>query len=542
MRKDGTPFPGSRILAPIVALGMGLVFLVFELVAHTPRARMNTMQCAATLLFLTVLVRWKDIHMEPRAPETTKASGLPYGLAFAWIAGACTWIPMLPFYFVSEDFEHLWAARRPMLSSLAQLSLHGQLGTFLRPVGFASIFLEYRLWGGWPAGYHITNLAVFLATAAGVYYLCVYLGWGAEIASIAALVYAVLPIHAEAVAWMGARFDLLSACFSVWSAAFYIRFRMRGDMGIYVASLACFVLAALLKENAYVLPLLLILAELWLMPNRRLSPALATAAAGACLFTYRWLALGGIGGYSDPSSRPILFHFSPKVFEGLLIRGPAQTLLGYNWMQPSIAGFTAIVSLTAALLFAGGLVSRTDAEGRKRRLFSFAWIVLAMLPAHPLLLINASLMNSRILHFGSIGLALLIAQVLGGIGSKPFRWVIAGLLACLLGLGALHNLGAWRWTSQLSKELLSELREANPSPETGTRYVFHDLPEVIRGVYFPRSGLADSVRFIYGRNDLSAERAPKAVLGHGSGSLQGPAIHMQWVGETAPLINCINSN
>src|SRR5207245_3123022 len=155
------------------------------------------------------------------------------------------------------------------------------------------------------------------ATSAGLSCFCICLGTGTEIAVCATLIYAVMPIHAEPIAWMGARFDLLCACLTVWAAAFYVKFRTGGSRAAHLASLACFFLAALSKENGFVLPLLLIMAEWLLLPNRRLRAVLAMSASAVGLFVYRWLVLGGIGGYIDPGRRPNNFHIGAINFEGL---------------------------------------------------------------------------------------------------------------------------------------------------------------------------------------------------------------------------------
>jgi len=348
-----------------------------------------------------------------------------------------------------------------------------------------------------------------------------------------------MPIHAEAIAWMGARFDLLCACLTVWAAAFYIKFRTGAGRGAYLAAVVCFFLAALSKENGFVLPLLLITAEWLLLPNPRPRAVLAIFASAVGLFAYRWLVLGGIGGYTDPGGHPITFNIGTRTFEGLLVRAPAQMLLGYNWFQVPIGEIRIVAAATAAVFLMSALSSQLGRPQRKRILFSFAWILLAILPAHPLLLIDASLMNSRVLHLGSLGLAILVAQVLCGIPDRLVRWGATGLLAGLLALGSLHNLGAWRWTSELSRNFLLELQSLDPAPQERTRYVFHSLPKAVRGVYVLRAGLTDAIRFAYGRDDLTGERAEDSSPGVPNTS-EDHVVHVVWRGESAPLLERIS--
>lgn len=535
----GFQFSSSRRFAIGVVLTATAIYLALLAFAETPRAHMNMMQFMAVLFFLIAMMwRGTDSGIEPLKWNSGDISF--YGLSLAIFIGTCVWATMLPFYFVSEDFEHLATARLPVLPTLTQLLFRGQLGVrFLRPVGFATIFIDYHLWHEWPVGYHLTNLTIHLATIAGLYCFCICLGTGTEIAVCAALIYAVMPIHAEPIAWMGARFDLLCACLTVWAAAFYVKFRTGGSRAAHLASLACFFLAVLSKENGFVLPLLLIMAEWLLLPNRRLRAVLAMSASAVGLFVYRWLVLGGIGGYIDPGGRPITFDIGARTFEGLLVRAPAQMLLGYNWFQPPIGGIRIVAAATAAVFLVSALSSQLGRTQRKRILFSFAWILLAILPAHPLVLIDASLMNSRVLHLGSLGLAILVAQVLCGIPDRLVRWGATGLLAGLLALGSLHNLGAWRWTSELSRNFLLELQSLDPAPQERTRYVFHSLPKAVRGVYVLRAGLTDAIRFAYGRDDLTGERAEDSSPGVPNTS-EDHVVHVVWRGESAPLLERIS--
>ena len=513
----------SRTVIWLMAATAGVIYVTLHTAAQTPRGRLNVIQVVAALFFIGGAIRSRAPTAEvERKPDSSQPRFIE--LAPALIVGTLAWIPMLPFYFISEDFEHLMSSRQPMLSSLVDLTIHGQLGTFLRPFGFLTIFIDYRLWGLWPVGYHLTNLAIHLTTAVALYYFCKYAGKTGQMAGCAALIYAVLAVQAEAVAWMGARFDLLSACLTAWAAAFYMKFRRDHLWSAYAASAACLVFAILSKENAFVLPLLLLAAEVLLISQRRFAPLLFLTALTAALFVYRWFILGGIGGYADPTD------FGIKTLEGLPIRAPALTLLGYYWFEPEGFAFSLIVAATTALLLTVAWHSRSGPDGRATLAFGFAWAVLSGAPTHGLLFINASMANSRILHLGSLGIALFVAVLLASLSTARTRRLATGGLAVFLALGCFHNLAAWEWTSRRTRQVLEELKQLEPEPKAETQFVFHDLPEAIRGVYFLRAGLADSIRITYGRDDLSGERVEKLVRA------ERPVIHMGWQGETSPSI------
>jgi hypothetical protein len=499
---------------------------------------LNIVQAVAVAFFLAVAARYVTGKVT-EIPDTARESKHTLGLWLSLLVGGAVWSIMVPFYFIGDDFEHLATARGPMIASLWELTIHGQLGSFLRPVGFATIFLDYRLYGSRPAGYHLTNLIIHLACIAGVYYLSKELRFGSQIASIASLIYAVFPIEAEAVAWMGARFDLLSACFTIWGAALYVSYRGSGRISKYVISLICFFLAALSKENAYVFPLVLVAAEYLALPERRWQPLGGCFLLAITLFLYRWAALGGIGGYVNTSGQPMVFHAGVKVLEGLFLRAPALLLLGYNWAQPPLASTILLFSLTSAVLLTIVFLSES-APGRWRRAcFCFAWMILALLPAHPFLLMTADLRTSRVLYLSTAGLAMLLAQLLGGIRSMHVRKAAAGLLVCLFSAGALHNLGAWRSASQLEEKFLAEIRRVDPSPPPHTEFVFHDLPTQVRGIDFHAAGLQEAIRMAFGRDDIAARRVldPSGQEDH---TPTRPQIHLEWKGTDATLIELLN--
>ena len=94
------------------------------------------------------------------------------------------------------------------------------------PLVYSTFWLEHRLWGFNPLGSHLVNLLLH----AGV---CVLL-WGLlrrlqlPGAWLAAALFALHPVHVEAVAWSMARKDLLAALFYLLAAGCWLRFRGEG--------------------------------------------------------------------------------------------------------------------------------------------------------------------------------------------------------------------------------------------------------------------------------------------------------------------------
>ncbi len=140
------------------------------------------------------------------------------------------------------------------------------------PVSNSSLWLEWRLWGMQPAGYHVTNVALHLAS--------VFLLWivlrrlSIPGAFLAAMLFAVHPMNVESVAWIAQRKNLLALLFALIAVAAYLEVERRSasrrsTAAWYAVSLLAFVLAALSKISVAVLPLLLMLVIQWRRPLTR---------------------------------------------------------------------------------------------------------------------------------------------------------------------------------------------------------------------------------------------------------------------------------
>ncbi len=550
-----------RFVISIAGLA-AILYLILTFFAGTPKARLNIMQVVSTLLFVVVMTRGVLLRRHWRGESSThieEQPGMRSELLVALVLSASIYASTLPFYFISDDFAHLFTARRPVLSTLRHLLTEGQSGLFLRPAGFASLFLDYHLWHHWPPGYHLMNLLLHLSCVLGIFFLSKNLGLGSETSATASLVFSILPVQPEAVVWIAARFDLLATSLMIWALFLYLNFRRTGLRGSYFGAAGLLFLAMLSKENAYVFPLLVIALELFALPRiKNKWPVLGVILLTAATFSYRGVVLGGIGGYWSSTGYASALDLGPKTLEGLFVRAPSQLLLGYNWLQPGSSALLVLASLTAAVMLALGFGFKTETSRYGRRgliWFSLVWIPLAYLPAHFLILIDPGLTNSRILYLSSVGAAVFIALLLAGVGHTGMRQGLKLILVLLLSLGLIHNLRAWRWTSELSHRFLMELKHLEPSPSPGAEFVFREMPDTIRGVFFFHAGLTEAVNLVFDRQDLSARRTSCPLPGPGTDATTRPSIpsiKINWVGKKESLIerakdeldddSCVNPN
>jgi len=95
------------------------------------------------------------------------------------------------------------------------------------PLVHTTYWLEYRLWGDWPAGYHAVNVLLH-ATSAGLLWL-VLRKLGVPAAWLGALLFAVHPLGVESVAWVTERKNTLSLALALASLLAWLSFRDAGQ-------------------------------------------------------------------------------------------------------------------------------------------------------------------------------------------------------------------------------------------------------------------------------------------------------------------------
>jgi protein O-mannosyl-transferase len=152
------------------------------------------------------------------------------------------------------------------------------------PVSNSTLWLEWRLWGMNPTGYHVTNMLLHTADCLLIWLVLSQLAIPG--AWLAALLFAVHPVNVESVAWIAQRKNVLALFFFLLSIVCWLRAdkgrgarsegRGRRDegreaagimnsswCGWYCLSFICFVLAMLSKGSVAILPAMLLLLVWW---------------------------------------------------------------------------------------------------------------------------------------------------------------------------------------------------------------------------------------------------------------------------------------
>ncbi|MFH2203756.1 MAG: tetratricopeptide repeat protein [Elusimicrobiota bacterium] len=325
------------------------------------------------------------------------------------------------------------------------------------PVRSLSYMIDYRLWGLKPMGYHLTNLLSHIAVVFLFYVLCWTLFTDRKTALIAALLFAVHPMHVETVAWLKNRLDLFATAFFFSSVILFVR-AARGAAyrrSHLAGSFLCYLLALLSKETAVTLPAVLGLyvfafaAETWRRPDWRLLrwtvPFWAITAA-YLRFQFAYVNAGEIAGFA--AAQITLLDHGKLVLESV---GCYLTLMAWPFTfslerrLPAEAGGSIGWAVGALAAVSGCLwAARRLYAGKERGLFFGLLFALGTLVpvANIVFLVTRPISESR-LYLPSAGWCILLALAAAWGLRRPSsagRRLSAGLCAVLVGAFSLTSM------------------------------------------------------------------------------------------------------
>ena len=129
------------------------------------------------------------------------------------------------------------------------------------PLTYTTFWLEHKIWGLAPAGYHVVNVLLHLLNSLLVWRLLLRLAVPG--AWVAAAVFAAHPLHVESVAWIIERKDVLSGLFYLTAVLVWLRFLEQPRPWRYGLALLLFAAGLLSKSIVVTLPLALLILQWW---------------------------------------------------------------------------------------------------------------------------------------------------------------------------------------------------------------------------------------------------------------------------------------
>lgn len=346
------------------------------------------------------------------------------------------------------------------------------LASLYRPFASVSMALQWAAGGGSPLFFRLVSYALYAVTCAGVFQLA-RTQLPLAIAVAAAALFAVHPTHVEAVALGVNQNELWVGLIACGMVGLYLRARGRdGPLSPrtqWQLSLL-YLTACLFKENALVLPALLVAAELILvrsatpLRNRISQVRPLLLLLGALGLVFYWVRIQVLEGHLSGT-------FTAEALFGLSITGRALTMLGVvpHWfrlllwpdhLQADYSPGEIVAATTwgsmqtlGALLLLLSAVAAVAARKRAPMItFGLAWCAVGLLPVHNVLLPTGIVLAERTLFLPSIG----VMFAVGGLGAflvarihGPLQSAVKIALVGVIALGIYRsNLRHLVWSDQ----------------------------------------------------------------------------------------------
>ncbi len=323
-----------------------------------------------------------------------------------------------------------------------------------RPMIFLLYAVDYAFWGTNPTGYHITNVVFHLLTCILLFGIVSYFSKDLLVQGLAVLMFAIHPVHAEAVTGVVGRAEVVGTCFFCLSWVLFLIRYCTGRGGIVslsiVGSWVAYFLALASKENMFVLPVVLFLSMLFFDRKFYWKKTFFFLLPYAIVFiiymTLRFSVIASIG----PQGTERFFHDTAPfaifltmlrvfAFYWKLLLIPTDLLASYRHWQVSKSLFDWRVLLSIPIV-AGWLFSAV-LFFRQKKLWQFCLIfmLVALFSVSNIIPIG-DIMAERFLYLPSIGFSIIFALVLLALIRHArryisFKWGVVYLLIVTLFFG-----------------------------------------------------------------------------------------------------------
>jgi tetratricopeptide (TPR) repeat protein len=399
------------------------------------------------------------------------------------------------------------------------------------PLRFVVNLLQFRFFQNDPQGYHLTNIVIHglvtcLVFLAGlVLFEHVFHEKNLLFPALASLIFAVHPVHTEAVAWISAMGELLMSFFCLLSFYVYILRAKKKTYYQYFISALLFFLAALSKITAMTLPVLLILYDYSFRNGifeNGLSRRLAAkelllrygpfVVAGGAYFLLRTFAIEGViyqkGNYSTFEVALNVFPLFSKYLIMLIL--PIKLNILHVFHPVSSLFDTRLVLSVLVTVFFGAIVIVTIKKERSL-FFSLGWIVITLLPVLYFPAFHTeSVFAERYLYLPSVGFVISLA-ILAGVfhrnrafyGKQTYLWVCLVVITCLFMVQTISRNRSWKNNYTLWEDSLKTSPDSYTA-HTGFGYALSGRREFDRAIFHYQEALRINPYSVDAYNSLGA--------------------------------------
>jgi hypothetical protein len=432
-------------------------------------------------------------------------------LALFLLGGFVAFSNILTSYFLSDDFAQIGK----VLGGDLSLAWGQEHGGFFRPLFILSYFVDLKIWGPRPVGFHLTNVAfhslnaflTYALASRAVRHLKVTPAIGRSFAIAAGTLFLLHPSHTEAISWISGRADLMATCFCLASLLAYLAYVESQKTSLLMLSLSGFALALLAKESAICLPFVVLLIGVFAGEMRRGQRRFLTQIALYLFILFVFVAvrsgfLGSVvGGYGVSQH----LNFAPGWLRDRLLEAAVRSVLPVLPLQlsrflfkplqsPVFISFTivcvaAIVGIVILRRRQYGVAQR--AEQNRFLLLLAGLFLISLLPVINLRLTLYQSLGERFLYLPTVFSCSLMAYVTSLLIRRRALWL--SVLMVVLGFYAVRlyeTNQVWREAAVLSHSIKDQISDL----ATGKRLLVINVPDNLRGVPVFHNGLSEALR------------------------------------------------
>jgi hypothetical protein len=393
-------------------------------------------------------------------------------VALVALAALAAYFDALRCGFVLDDFEYIVDNRALALDVKLFWRAHLSAGTpFYRPLSTLSFALDKTLFGAWAPAYHAHNLLWHLVASLSALALARRLVGGLAAVSCA-LLFAVHPLHTEAVTGVVGRMEVMAAAFVLLGTVVYLRGQLVAAMGLCLCALWS-------KESGVVMPAVCLLldghARGWKPALRRAAWFVVPLGVYAALRAH---AMAGAllpvqAGYFQVAT-PAQAFFTPVAVLGRYLKlgvWPHPLSADYAYQQIPFANgpLDPVVAATLVTIVALTVIAVRARKQLPALGLGLAWFGIALLPVSNLFLRIGVLMAERLTYLATFGLCLAAGALLGALAKRVQPRIAAAITGAIAlaftGLTLARNVD-WDnplvlWRDTVEKSPRSGLAHAN---------------------------------------------------------------------------------
>ncbi|MFC1650482.1 hypothetical protein ACFL2X_02825 [Candidatus Latescibacterota bacterium] len=407
---------------------------------------------------------------------------------------------------------------------------------WLRPIPMFVFRIDNIIWPGTEWGPHLTNIVFHVLNVWLIWTLIQFIYGRSKTsgsnsssllpAIIACLVYGLHPLNVGAVAWVAARFDIMSLSFGLIGMLAWFKWDAGEKIPAGIFGICFIFLCAILsKEQAVIFPVVCFSASIIRMSTdiknsgKHGNFLFLTGLSIALYFIYRVILFSGLGGYVQEGKglNPVI----PFKFLSAILFPFTNVFPDWTFSFSFILTSAAIISLVI-------IAYRTHRipSGKVERIYLHCAVGIFVLGlATTIPHANMRLENimghseSRFTLMPVAGLSLILGiaaiNYIRSVKAYKLTLIIILLWSLISAWRGTVQIQAWRYAGQISNSIITEALRIAPDPPKGSKMLFFQIPlSTDQHAYIFGIGLKEAIQSKYpGRKDITVlGRAKKSDL------------------------------